>query len=153
MGSADNTVLENIPQRNMVFARFMGMTAERVGDKYHVNLPGAATRFIIAENEEDLANYLYYRYHESWDCLMDVGKRIHDILIEIHNWLPSRHTCCEGDLIEVDIQCHVSHYEKAGAYNCMYKFVEWYNNNRDTIQKLEYASKNTKDGDLGTTTA
>lgn len=66
------------------------------------------------------------KYNSSWSWLMPVGEKI-------FNWLQAeakkrpRHTCTEGDLIEVDITCALREYDKAGAHEHIVRWIEWFN--------------------------
>lgn len=66
------------------------------------------------------------QYHTSWEWLMEVGKKIRDLLADMAKKRPP-HTACHGDLIEVDIHCAVSSYDIDNAHKNMYIFIKWYN--------------------------
>lgn len=65
-------------------------------------------------------------YHNNWELLMDVGKKIFDWLQEDMKNRPP-HTCTEGDLIEVDITCAIRVYNKEEAHKHIVRWIEWYN--------------------------
>lgn len=66
------------------------------------------------------------KYHEDWRALMPVGKKIRDYLQEQWKNRPP-HTATNGDLLEVDISCAITCYDKAKAHKAVYDFIIWYN--------------------------
>jgi hypothetical protein len=83
----------------------------------------AVDRFI-----KDCRVYYHFelKYHSSWDALMPVGKKIYDLLAEMAKKRPP-HTACHGDLLEVDIHCHIREYDRPKAHKAIYEFIQWYN--------------------------
>lgn len=67
-----------------------------------------------------------FRYEESWDLLMEVGKKIFDWLQQDMKNRPA-HTCTQGDLIEADITCAIREYNKEEAHKHIVRWIEWYN--------------------------
>lgn len=103
-----------IEQMNEAIAKFMGYYFHV--DKFYSNniYPGRGTWFKKA------------KYDTSWEWLMEVGKKIRDLLTDMAKKRPP-HTACHGDLIEVDIRCAVSSYDIESAHKNMYIFIKWYN--------------------------
>src|SRR5688572_7175175 len=66
-----------------------------------------------------------FKYHSSWDALMPVGKKIYDLLAEMAKQRPP-HTACHGDMIEVDIHCHIREYNLPKAHEAIFQFLQWY---------------------------
>lgn len=67
----------------------------------------------------------WLKYHESWDWLMPVVKNIKDYLQNLER--PSRNHCCKGDMIEVDIQCHLWSIDIEKTWASCVDFINWYN--------------------------
>lgn len=65
------------------------------------------------------------KYHSSWDWLMPIGKKICDYLQKLDR--PSLNHCCKGDMIEVDILCHLRTYNLEKVYEHIVLFIQWYN--------------------------
>lgn len=75
-------------------------------------------------------------FHESWDWLMLVGKRIREVLAELHAKMP-KHSACHGHVIEVDIHCAVTTYNINKAWIAIVSFVRWYNDFKNMKAKLD----------------
>jgi hypothetical protein len=70
-------------------------------------------------------------YHEDWNKLMPVYKKIRDYMQDIAR--PSKNHCCQGDVIAVDIQVSVMSIDIENAFKYIVQFIEWYNN--QTVNK------------------
>jgi hypothetical protein len=70
------------------------------------------------------------KYHSSWDWLMPVGKKIYDLLAKMAKQRPP-HTACHGDMLEVDIHCHIREYDREKAHKAIYDFLQWYNKQKE----------------------
>lgn len=70
------------------------------------------------------------KYHASWDWLMPVIRKIKDYLNNMPN-RPTKNHCCQGDLIEVDIQCHLWELNIEKTWQHAVEFIKWYNSVRD----------------------
>jgi len=66
------------------------------------------------------------KYHSDWSWLMRVGKKIFELLQEMMKDRPP-HTCCKGDLIEVDISCAIRVYDIEKAHEAIFQFIQWHN--------------------------
>lgn len=67
----------------------------------------------------------FRKYHESWDWLMPVYRKIKDCLNKIDR--PSNNHVCFGDGIEVDIHCAIQEVDILKAHNHIVEFIDWYN--------------------------
>jgi hypothetical protein len=65
------------------------------------------------------------KYDESWDWIMPVYKKIHEILAKVER--PSNNHCCKGDSIEVDIHCAVTTIDINKTFIYVVEFIEWWN--------------------------
>ena len=65
-------------------------------------------------------------YHESWDELMPVVKKIGDFLQEDLKKRPP-HTATHGDMIEVDIHCWIRLVNIKKTHEFVYQFIDWHN--------------------------
>jgi len=108
-----------IDQMNETIAQFMGYYYS--AGKFYSNTvyPGRGNWFKVA------------RYHNSWDWLMPVGKKIRELLQDMLKKRPP-HTACHGDLIEVDIHCAISEYDIVKAHKYIHQFITWLNQQTTT---------------------
>ena len=74
------------------------------------------------------------KYHNDWNWLMRVGKKIYTLLAEMAKQRPPN-TACQGDLIEVDIQCHIREYNITGAHKSIYELIMWLNQQKKNDDK------------------
>ena len=109
-----------IEQMNEAIALFMGGSSiKEHGGKRYVYYPESCARGITA-----------LEYHSSWDLLMPVGKKIYDLLAEMAKKRPPS-TACHGDMLEVDIHCHIREYNLSKAHEAIYQFIQWYNKQKE----------------------
>lgn len=71
------------------------------------------------------------KYHTSWSWLMPVGKKIYDLLVDMSK-KRRPHTACHGDLLELDITCHIREYNINKAHEAVYQFCKWLNQQKQT---------------------
>lgn len=64
-------------------------------------------------------------YHESWDLLMPVGKKILDWVTERER--PNANACDKLDMLEADITCYIREYDIERAHKAVIKWIELYN--------------------------
>jgi hypothetical protein len=102
-----------IEQKNEAIAKFMGYYYH--SGKFYSNTiyPGRGNWFKVA------------RYHNSWDWLMPVVRKIYDMLAEMLKKRPP-HTACHGDMIEVDIHCAIREVNITKTHGYVYQFIQWY---------------------------
>lgn len=66
-----------------------------------------------------------FKFHESWDWLMPVCRKIRDLLDSMER--PSQNHGCQGDIIEVDIHCALREIDIQKTFKHVIQFVEWWN--------------------------
>ena len=64
-------------------------------------------------------------YNTSWDWIMPVYIKIMDTLQNLDR--PSKNHTCEGDMIEVNIFCHLRVADIEKMWEQIIVFIEWYN--------------------------
>ncbi len=111
-------VTKEIPiKENIAIAAFMGKTVYPIkGTKEFKKWKGEACDY----------HWFDLKYHEDWNQLMLVGKKIYDWLQEQMKNRPA-HTATHGDLLEVDIHCAIKEYDIKKTHKAIYNFITWYN--------------------------
>lgn len=115
---------EEIQQNNELIALFMGLEKQ----EQQWRAPQPTTAYLVHDYWTPVAKM---KYHSSWEWLMPVGKKIFDYLQEVARNRP-RHTCSQGDLIEVDISCAIREYDREKAHQYIVDFIKWYNQQTQT---------------------
>jgi hypothetical protein len=118
-----------IEQMNRAICEFMGWEFKPDGEDWFKAYHDGKLR---RADTGDGLNKIFlkgFTYHEDWNKLMPVGKKIYDLLAEMAKERPP-HTACHGDVIEVDITCHIREYNIAGAHKSIYEFVQWFNSHK-----------------------
>lgn len=67
-----------------------------------------------------------FKFSRSWDAFMEAYKKFHVCLSELHKSMPPN-TACQGDLIEVDIECAVMNFDLKNAHFYLVAGINWYN--------------------------
>jgi hypothetical protein len=72
----------------------------------------------------------YFGYHASWDVLMPVVKKIPKLIhgtdeLDLRRQLSSRWKPIQNELCNVDLR---------NVHFCVYKFIEWYNQNKPNAE-------------------
>lgn len=65
-------------------------------------------------------------FEDDWNRLMPVGKKIRDLLNNMHETMP-KNTANNGDLIEVDIMCRLHEYDIEKTWQHIVQFIIWFN--------------------------
>lgn len=70
-------------------------------------------------------------YHTSWEWIIPVIKKIKDYLQNMPE-RPSKNHCCQGDWLEVDIQCALWELDIEKTWKAVIAFIKWYNSQPPT---------------------
>lgn len=116
--------IEETWRRRQVMAEFLGY--KKVQDFF---FPG------LMDVEFELMDVTDFIFDCSWDWMAIVGIQIKDMLEELAKQRPP-HTACEGDLIEVDINCARMVYDLKGTVEHSIRCIEWFNSQGITYAKL-----------------
>jgi hypothetical protein len=111
-----NSTEENNSLSVRLIANFMGWE----NSPFH-NLPNK----VYTQNFEIGKHLDQFKYHESWDELMPVYKKIRVLLDTLER--PSKNHCCKGDSIEVDIHCALLSIDILKVNKYVIEFIEWWN--------------------------
>lgn len=115
----------NILQMNETIAEFIGTRKE-------IPLNSVTPRFAIWGK-----TYLNYQldFHKDWNWLMAVAKKIYDYLQNIKR--PNKNACCQLDLLEVDIICHIREIDLQETHKAIYYWIQHYNTQNQITNKSE----------------
>lgn len=147
-GKAMNEI-PTIVQMNYAIAKFMGFEKVTVGytgteeetewQNNHIEWMHKVGIQLVGDYIVNVKENLWYgwegvSYHTSWDWLMPVGKKIYDLLDKMQTLRPP-HTACRGDVLEVDIRCHIMEYNLPNAHESIYQFITWLNQQTTTNEQ------------------
>lgn len=78
------------------------------------------------ENYYDTELISELKYHSSWDWIMPVVEKFKKYLNNMER--PSKNHCCEGDFLEVDVQCAIYEVNIIKTYDALIPCIQWHNN-------------------------
>jgi hypothetical protein len=115
-----------IAEMNRAICEFMGWEFKEVEPDWYEAFHDGQLQWADEKKFIDRIMLEGFRFHEDWDKIMPVVKKIYDTLAEMLKKRPP-HTACQGDLIEIDIHCAIREVDILKAHGHVYQFCLWYN--------------------------